>query len=474
MNLGKLLALGSLASVAPLVEFTSRFGRTIILSRCLAPTEFGIAAALTVLMGICELSTDLALDRFLILRSGGDDRAVLAAAHRLSVARGVILAVIVLVVAPWAAAFLGAPDNAWSFRAVAGVILLRSCANLEMKQVQRDFRYGPDAMAYIAAHTAVILAVYPAARLLGDHRAMLVVMFVESAVYVAISHAVARDRYSLRSSGPVVMRAALAYGLPLSINGIGLAVMSQLDRALVSHWFGIEKLAFYTVILNLAIIPISAISRAIGQLGMSFLARRSVDPVEAIRLHSALAWIYAAAAALYAFSLAASLDVLAPLIFGAAYAVGPLFHALVTLVAWTRVCRGAPTLIMLSVGDTRQLMLSNLGAGVWLLLAAAAVPLLPSIETVLGCVLIGDFLVLATLMWRIRHRVEGHRQRAIADLSWSLAAVGAACLGIGEAGAGEPAAKFALLALSFAMVAAQLAFGSWRYLLRSGRRAEPA
>jgi O-antigen/teichoic acid export membrane protein len=194
MNLGRLFALGSLASTAPLVEFASRFGRTIILSRFLSPTEFGIASALAVLMGIAELSTDLALDRILILRSVGDDREALAAAHRLSVARGGILALVVLVAAPWVAAFLGAPDNDWGFRAVAGVILLRSCTHLEMKQAQRDFRYAPDAMAYIAAHTAVFLAVYPAARLLGDHRAMIVVMFVECGTYVAVSHVVARHR----------------------------------------------------------------------------------------------------------------------------------------------------------------------------------------------------------------------------------------------------------------------------------------
>jgi O-antigen/teichoic acid export membrane protein len=472
MNLGRLFALGSLASTAPLVEFASRFGRTIILSRFLSPTEFGVAAALTVLMGIAELSTDLALDRFLILRSSGDDREVLAAAHRLSVARGIVLAVVVLIAAPWAAAFLGAPDNDWSFRAVAGIILLRSCANLEMKQVQRDFRYAPDAMAYVAAHAAVFLAVYPAVRLLGDHRAMLVVMFVECGTYVVISHLVARQRYSLGPSSRAVLRAALAYGLPLSINGIGLAVMSQLDRALVSHWFGLEKLAFYTVILNLTIIPISAIYRVIGQLGMSFLARKTADRADTVGLYAALAWAYAVAGALYAFFIAATLEILAPLIFGAAYGVGPLFHSLVALVAWTRVCRGAPTLIMLSAGNTGQLMLSNLSAGVWLLLAAAALPLLPSIETVLACVLAGDVLVLATLVWKTRRRVEGRRRRVIYDLAWSFAAVGAACLAIWQP---EGAfGKFGLLALSLAMLTAQAAYGSWRYLPRIRRRAKPA
>jgi hypothetical protein len=129
--------------------------------------------------------------------------------------------------------------------------------------------------------------------------------------------------------------------------------------------------------------------------------------------------------------------------------------------------------MMLSLGNTGQLMLSNLGAGVWLLLAAIAVPLLPDIETILGCVLVGDVVVLATLLWRIRRQLDGHRHRGVADLCWSLAAVGAACLGIWQSGTGEAADKPTLLILAVIVLAAQAALGSWRYLLRMGR-AKPA
>jgi len=122
-----------------------------------------------------------------------------------------------------------------------------------------------------------------------------------------------------------------------------------------------------------------------GQLAMSFLARKSADQARHCRLHAALVWAYGVAAALYALFIAATLDILAPLIFGAAYGVGAALSFAVTLVAWIRVWRGAPTLIMLSAGNTGQLMMSNLSAGVWPLLAAAALPLLPSIETLLAC-----------------------------------------------------------------------------------------
>lgn len=472
MNLARLFALGSIASLAPLVEFTARFGRTIILSRSLSPTEFGIGAALTVLMGIAELSSDLALDRFLILRAKADDGEALAAAHQLSVARGAVVSILVFVAAPWVAGFLGAPGQEWSFRAVAGVVLLHSCAHLEMKQMQRDFRYAPDAMAYVIAHSAVLAVVYPAARLLGDHRAVLVILFVECGVYVAVSHAVARHRYSLVSKRRDLRREALLYGLPLSLNGLGLAVMSQLDRALVSHWFGVERLAFYAIILNMTVIPISAIYRVLGQLGMSFLARRHADSSGTANLNIALVWAYSVVAGGYALFVAATLDFLAPLIFGAVYSVPPIIHALITVVVWIRVCRGAQTLIMLSCGDTARLMISNLVAACWVVFAAVALPLWPSLETMLACVLVGDIISQATFVWETRGRMGGHLRGVIGQLVWSCGAMTAGLVGIWSPDLGGITTKFILLAASLVMLLLQLGYGGWRHLLSARSAAE--
>ncbi|HZB92336.1 MAG TPA: oligosaccharide flippase family protein [Stellaceae bacterium] len=474
MKLGRLFALGSLASLAPLVEFSSRLGRTVILSRNLTPTEFGIGAALTVLMGIAWLSTDLGLDRFLILRAPEEDRDTLAAAHQLSALRGAAIGVLIFLAAPWAAAFFGAPGNAWSFRAIAGVVLLHSLAHLEIKQTQRNFRYGPDAMAYVIAHSAVLLAVYPAVRLLGDHRAVLVVLYIEGGTYVAVSHIVARQRYSLWSKRPEIRRAALAYGLPLSLNGIGLAVMSQLDRALVSHWFGLEELAFYAIILNMTVIPISAIQRVLNQLAMSFLADRRGDPIATARVNFTVHWAYALAAAVYALFVAASLDLLAPLIFGAVYRVPPAVHALVAVIVWIRVFRGAPTLILLSAGDTTRLLAANLVAVSWVPVAAAALPLWPGLATVLAAVLIGDALSLVSFLWNTRRRLKGQVPAVLRQLAWSFAAMSAGFLSIWAPALDAPLLRPGFLALALVLAALQLAYGAWRFLPEGSRAAAAA
>ncbi len=82
----------SLAAVAPFVMFVARFGRTVILSRLLAPGEFGITVAITIVTTTAELATDVGLEKFILLKSATDAPRALAAAHALQIVRGLLLA----------------------------------------------------------------------------------------------------------------------------------------------------------------------------------------------------------------------------------------------------------------------------------------------------------------------------------------------------------------------------------------------
>ncbi len=407
MNLKRFLTLGSLASVAPIVEFASRFGRTIILSRLMSPAEFGIGVALTVVIGIAELVTDIGFDRFMMSRPRDDDREVLASMHKLQIARGLILSASIFLASPWIAELFGTPNQVWSFRILAVLLLLRSVAHLESKLVQRDFRYGPNAIASTLPHLAVFAAVYPAASLLGDHRAVLVILLVETAVYIIATHALAKTRFSIVTTDRRILREAITFGLPLTVNGIGIAMMGHLDRVLVGNWFGVETLAFYAVLLNLTVLPITGILRIFGVLGMSFLGRAQRNPTALGQLSLILIWVFTVVAAGYAIFTAATIETLAPLLFGRAYTVPPLIAAIVAVMVWLRVSRGAPTIIMLSSGTTGRLMVANLLSGIGLGLAALVLHLLPRLETVFLCVMVGDVASLTTLFWGIREYMSG-------------------------------------------------------------------
>src|SRR5580700_3390041 len=87
---------GSIISIAPAVEFGSRFARTVILSRLLSQDEFGISVAITVVLGMASLVTDVALDKFALIQADDSAQEALSAGHLLSLIRGALISVALL------------------------------------------------------------------------------------------------------------------------------------------------------------------------------------------------------------------------------------------------------------------------------------------------------------------------------------------------------------------------------------------
>ena len=58
----------ALASLSPFVLFAARFLRTVLISRFLSPADYGVVVALSTIYTFFELSVDVALDRFVIIK----------------------------------------------------------------------------------------------------------------------------------------------------------------------------------------------------------------------------------------------------------------------------------------------------------------------------------------------------------------------------------------------------------------------
>lgn len=423
----RLLEVGVLVSLPRFVEPGSHFLRTVILSRMLAPRDFGLAIAITVVISFADLVSDFGLDRFLISRASDDDREALAAAHGLQVMRGLVIAALIWFGAPWIGRLFGASAHAADFQWCAAILALRAFVHLDVRQVQRALRFAPEATASLSARLAALAAVYPAVLAFGDFRAMIASLMVDAVVYVIASHLLARSRFRVVTRDRQTWRDAIAYALPLTINGIGLAANSQLDRAFVGHWFGVETLALYAVTLNLAVVPAVVLAGILSLLSVSLIAREHGAAARA-EAYVAVAWVHATIGAAYALFVATTLDVLVPFVFGSGYTVSPSMTTLIALIAWFRVSRGAPNALMLADARTGRLMTANLLSSVGLVVAVGVLPFVPRPETMLACVLFGDAVSLGYFLFSGSTRTS---QRAAAyHICRSLALVVGATIAV--------------------------------------------
>ena len=411
------------------------------------------------MLGIASLVTDVAIDKFAVVEPDASGNEALAAAHMLSLIRGSVLAVVLVVSAPAMAALFGVPQFGRSFALAALVPLISSFSHLGIKQVQRHYDYAPETWSMLISNVTAICALLIGVSVFRDHRAIVISFLIESAGYVIASHLLARSRYRLKASRELIGR-ALAFGIPLMLNGIALACMQQFDRALVGHWFGVDMLAKYSVLLSIGVVPISLVLRVFGTMSLSFILSNISKGFLKSDQYGSLVFLFAVLAVLYSLLVALTLDWATPLIFGRAFDVSLNIHLLLTAIVFLRLQRGgAPTNLLLAFGRTRELALLNLSAGAGLALALVFLWWSPRFEALLLGLAVGDLLSFLLLFFASSAVVSLNRSHLIIDLSIAFGVL-AVILGML---AYEPGitlgARMALLGTGAAGVAVQFAVG---------------
>jgi O-antigen/teichoic acid export membrane protein len=393
----------SLGSIAPFVVFASRFGRTVILSRSFPPAVYGVVVAVTTIYTILDAIIDIGLDRFVMINTGDRRAAAVVAAQQIAFVRGLIAMVIVGAFAPALAAIFGAESHVESVRWLALLPVVRSLANLRVKQVLQEYRNGPETFAAIASQVAALVVLFPAVALFEDERAMLASLYADSIVYVAATWLVLpREKATVKV--PNLRRDALIYGLPLIVNGAGLLVVSQADKLLVGNLFGLETLALYSLVVNLALIPLAPLGAAFSNLSIALLTERQ-DIARSGSRAFAVSWMFLVVASAYAACVAVLLDVFVPLLYGARYVATPEVKVLVALLAFIRFSRQGPMAVLLVAGRTSRLAAANLMAGIGLVIGYAFGSLLDDLPAVLAGIVTGDALATLFIFVQIRQRL---------------------------------------------------------------------
>jgi O-antigen/teichoic acid export membrane protein len=387
-------------------EITVAFVRMFILTHILGSYEFGFAAAISATYAAVEQIADLAIYRFVSSSPRSVHSDAIAAAHALTILRGLFLAACVVIFSYPISCALAGCDNWPSFAWLAPVTIIKSFEDLDIRVGERDYRYGPQLLASLVSHGAGIVALIVVAYESGSHYAFVAYLLVQAAVYVAASHLLALNSYRVKWKTPY-LRKAFAFGLPLMLNGAGLAIVGQGDRLMVGTLLGLPTLGLYAVIVLAGLVPISGILRILGPLifaGLHNADDKSAEYDARLRLFSRMIPMIAGG---YALALIAVLKTIVPLVFGARFMMSDLAVLLIALIAFVRIVRAEPHIsLLLNTQKTRELAVANLSPAVGLLVGIALVLLSPSIESALAGVLMGELVGLMMIVVMTRRLLK--------------------------------------------------------------------
>lgn len=255
---------------------------TAILARLLVPEDFGLIAMAMVVYQIIEVLGEFNFNLILLVeRDAGKD--YYDTVWTLSVIRGVVMAVVLLLLAAPMARFFEEPRVQTIMYFLACVAVLGSTENVGIIEFQKHFRFGRDFAFSVIAKVCSFVTVVTAALLLRSYVALLLGMFATAASRVALSFALHpyRPRPDLAR-----WREVIEFSRWLLAANIMRTLYRRADAFFISKLAGAGPLGIYSVAFELASVPGQLLIMPVHRALLPGFARLAAQPERLRKLHA--------------------------------------------------------------------------------------------------------------------------------------------------------------------------------------------
>lgn len=333
-------------------------GRNIIIARLISVDDFGIASTFAITMTLVEMSSDLALNRFIVQdRKGGTPRLqkTIQAIHFL---RGVIAGFILFVLAKPISDLFGVPEAKWCYELMAIVPMLRGAINFDMYRFQRQMRFGPTIFVELSAASMGIIAAFLLAVQFQDYRSMLFSILLQQIVFFAASHFVAKRSYRWSWERQSLQRMG-SFGWPLLLNGLLMFLIFQGDRIIVGNVLGMSELAWFSAALTLAMSPTLVLASTLRSYTLPRLSAVKENKEKFFRLFSVTFSVSLMLASSIVIFFFVAGPFLISLLYGAKYAPAASIVVWLGILQAFRLARTGPSVVAISRAKTTNPLYTN-------------------------------------------------------------------------------------------------------------------
>jgi len=238
------------------LEFFSRglmVIQTIILARLLAPEHFGIIGVFFIVSAALESFTAAGFKKALVQRKNIDSD-FLNTAWTVTVARGIVLFVIVFLVSSSVANFLGTPEAIPVIRVLAISLLLQGFNNVGIIYFSRNLEFHKEFLWKINGFLANFLVSIPLVFILRNEWAIVWGLLAASFVNLILSYVLASYRPKLRFDLKI-FNVLFGYSKWLLFSSILIYFSRQGDQIVIAKLLGKVELGIYLIALRFARMP---------------------------------------------------------------------------------------------------------------------------------------------------------------------------------------------------------------------------
>ena len=364
-----------------------RTGSSMILTRLLAPSAFGIVGIITSVFFVVTMITDLGFEAFLIRHQRTDDRHFRDVIWTIHAKRGLLL---------FLAVALGSPVIAWAFNkpviamplavasltfAVNGLTSLSLMTALRRDKA-RELSLLDFGLQLFSTITCLLLALW-----WRNAWSIIAAMVMQSCLRALLSYRLFADSAQRLARDNAVSREFIAFSRMILMSSIMALLIGQSDKLILGRLFTLNEFGLYAIALT--------ISGAPTAFGESYV-RRIAFPVYAQtwrQTPSDLPTVYygvrRTVSALYAFGcggLIGGAQLLIALLYDPRYSAAAAFMSLLMISTALRLPNVAASELLTATGDMKRMVRITLVRVLWL---AGAIPL--------GIVLFGTIGVVAAV-----------------------------------------------------------------------------
>lgn len=251
------------------------FARGIALARLLTPEVFGLMAVCLMATRLIEIFTETGFGAALIHRQQGFEEAR-DTAFTMMILRGVALAGIAALIAPWVARFYEQPVLTPLIAFVGLSFLFVGCQNINTVALQKELDFRRLTYLELTGSVLGFAVVVGLAYWLRSVWALVIGQVASAAIASALSFLMVPAHVRLRFNFAIAKE---LYRYGRYITGLAIVVFftRELDNAVIGKLLGMQALGYYVAAYSLANIPSTYLSKMVARVMFPLFSHLQTD-----------------------------------------------------------------------------------------------------------------------------------------------------------------------------------------------------
>ncbi len=250
------------------------FLKTIILARILLPSQFGAYGVALLVLGFLEVMTETGVNVLLIQEKETDK--YISSAWIVSIIRGTIISLLIILFTPFITNFFNSPDSALLLYAISLVPFLRGFVNPAVVKFQKELQFNKEfwykfSIFCVDAIIGIIITV------ITHHPIGIIIGFIAGVILeVILSLIVIKSTPVFALQREYVMK-LIHRGKWITASGIFNYLFHNADNIVVGKILGTTPLGIYQMAYSFAILPITEISDVFSRVTFPVYAKIAGD-----------------------------------------------------------------------------------------------------------------------------------------------------------------------------------------------------